>query len=167
MGDNPEENETGEAPPSYKEVKAAVEPEAEPEEPPQAKPKVKPKAKSKARPEAEEEPKPKALEEESKPRVAKPAKNDKVECADCGKKMNANTLRYKHVCTPPTGDEIQKEKPRKTRPPPEDKEPPVRRKRESYSPSTPRTKMLQYYREARIAQQEQKRARYRSWLGND
>ena len=105
MGDNPEENETG-APPSYEEVKAAVEPEAEPEEP--AKPKVKPKAKS--RPEAEE-PKPKALEEESKPRVAKPAKNDKVECADCGKKMNANTLRYKHVCKPPKSDEIQKEKP--------------------------------------------------------
>ena len=44
MGDNPEENETGEAPPSFEEVKAAVEPEAEPEEP--AKPKVKPKAKT-------------------------------------------------------------------------------------------------------------------------
>ena len=150
MGDNPEENETGEAPPSYEEVKAAVEPEAEPEEP--AKPKVKPKAK--ARPEAEE-PKPKALEEESKPRVAKPAKNDKVECADCGKKMNANTLRYKHVCKPPKSDEIQKEKPRKTRVSPR-----------AYSPSSPRAKMLRYYQEARLAQQEQKRARYRSWLGN-
>ena len=150
MGDNPEENETGEAPPSYEEVKAAVEPEAEPEEP--AKPKVKPKAKS--RPEAEE-PKPKAPEEESKPRVAKPAKNDKVECADCGKKMNANTLRYKHVCKPPKSDEIQKEKPRKTRASPH-----------AYSPSSPRAKMLRYYQEARLAQQEQKRARYRSWLGN-
>ena len=148
MGDNPEENETGEAPPSYEEVKAAVEPEAEPEEP--AKPKVKPKA----RPEAEE-PKPKALEEESKPRVAKPAKNDKVECADCGKKMNANTLRYKHVCKPPKSDEIQKEKPRKTRVSPR-----------AYSPSSPRVKMPRYYQEARLAQQEQKRARYRSWLGN-
>ena len=147
MGDNPEENETG-APPSYEEIKAAVEPEAEPEEP--AKPKVKPKA----RPEAEE-PKPKALEEESKPRVAKPAKNDKVECADCGKKMNANTLRYKHVCKPPKSDEIQKEKPRKTRVSPR-----------AYSPSSPRAKMLRYYQEARLAQQEQKRARYRSWLGN-
>ena len=156
MGDNPEEeNETGEAPPSYEEVKAAVEPEAEPKEPPQAKPKVKPKAKSKARPEAEEEPKPKALEEESKPRVAKPAKNDKVECADCGKKMNANTLRYKHMCKPPKSDEIQKEKPRKTRVSPR-----------AYSPSSPRAKMLRYYQEARLAQQEQKRARYRSWLGN-
>ena len=150
MGDNPEEeNETGKAPPSYEEVKAAVEPEAEPEEP--AKPKVKPKA----RPEAEEEPKPKALEEESKPRVAKPAKNDKVECADCGKRMNANTLRYKHVCKPPTSDEIQKEKPHKTRVSPR-----------AYSPTSPRAKMLRYYQEARLAQQEQKRARYRSWLGN-
>ena len=153
MEDNPEEeNETGEAPPSYEEVKAAVEPEAEPEaQPPKAKPKVKPKAK--ARPEAEE-PKPKALEE-SKPRVAKPAKNDKVECADCGKKMNANTLRYKHMCKPPKSDEIQKEKPRKTRVSPR-----------AYSPSSPRAKMLRYYQEARLAQQEQKRARYRSWLGN-
>ena len=101
------------------------------------------------------EPKPKALEEESKPRVAKPAKNDKVECADCGKKMNANTLRYKHVCKPPKSDEIQKEKPRKTRVSPR-----------AYSPSSPRAKMLRYYQEARLAQQEQKRARYRSWLGN-
>ena len=149
MGDNPEEeNETCEELPNYEEVKVAVEPEAEPEagEPPQAKPKVKPKAKSKARPEPEEE---------SKPRVAKPAKNDKVECADCGKKMNANTLRYKHVCKPPKSDEIQKEKPRKTRVSPR-----------AYSPSSPRAKMLRYYQEARLAQQEQKRARYRSWLGN-
>ena len=144
MGDNPEEeNETGEALPSYEEVKAAVEPEAEP---PKAKPKVKPKARPKARPEPEEE---------SKPRVAKPAKNDKVECADCGKKMNANTLRYKHVCKPPKSDDIQKEKPRKTRVSPR-----------AYSPSSPRAKMLRYYQEARLAQQEQKRARYRSWLGN-
>ena len=154
MGDN-----SGE---TYEEVKAAVEPE-EPEEPeaPEA-PKEPEEAEEPPKPKAKPKAKPK--EEESK-RVAKPGKNDKVECAGCGKQMNANTLRYKHVCKPPKGDEIQKEKPRKTRPPPEDKEP--RRKREAYSPSTPRTKMLHYYREARLAQQEQKQARYRSWLGND
>ena len=143
--------------------------EAEPEEAAQEEvPKAQPKRRAKkavieapeeplpAEPEpVHEEPKPKALEEESKPRVAKPAKNDKVECADCGKKMNANTLRYKHVCKPPKSDEIQKEKPRKTRVSPR-----------AYSPSSPRAKMLRYYQEARLAQQEQKRARYRSWLGN-
>ena len=157
MGDNPEEDKE-----TYEEVKAAVEPEEaeeapEAEEPPEPpKPKVKPKAKPK------------------EPKVAKPAKNDKVECADCGKTMSANTLRYKHVCKPPKSTEIQKEKPRKKvkQSEPESDEEPVqkesiRKKRESYSPSTPRTKMLQYYREARVAQQEQKRARYRSWLGND
>ena len=150
MGDNPEEEKE-----TYEE--AAVEPEEaqeapeaeEPPEPPE--PKVKPKAKPKA--------------------VAKPGKNDKVECADCGKTMNANTLRYKHVCKPPKSTEIQKEKPRKkVKQAEQSDEEPVReprKKREAYSPSTPRTKMLHYYREARIAQQEQKQARYRSWLGND
>ena len=104
--------------------------------------------------------KPKPKEEE--PRKAKPGKNDKVECADCGKTMSANTLRYKHVCKPPKSEEIQKEKPRKRA----EKKPSPQREPQ-YSPSTPRTKMVQYYREARIAQQEQKRARFRSWLGND
>ena len=145
MGDEAEEEKE-----TYEEVKAAVEPEeveeAEPEEPEDEPPK--PKAKPKAKP--KEEPR----------KVAKPGKNDKVECADCGKTMSANTLRYKHVCKPPKSDEIQKEKPRRQA----EKKPSPR---EQYSPSTPRTKMMHFYREARIAQQEQKRARYRSWLGND
>ena len=129
---------------TYEDVKATVaeveEPEVKPEEP------VVPKAKAKA----------KAKE------VAKPAKLDKVECADCGKTMTANALRYKHVCKPPKSEEIQREKPRKI------VKSPVKRKRSPhFSPSTPRTKMVQYYREARVAQEEQKRARYRGWLGND
>ena len=100
MGDEAEE--------TYEEVKAAVEPEeveeAEPEPP---KPKPRPKAR------------PKPKEEEAEPEPPKPkeprkaGKNDKVECADCGKTMSANTLRYKHVCKLPKSDEIQKEKPRR------------------------------------------------------
>ena len=146
MGDEAEDEKE-----TYEEVKAAVEPE-EPEEAEPEPPKPKPKAKPKA--------KPKPKEEEPEPRKA--GKNDKVECADCGKTMSANTLRYKHVCKAPKSEEIQQEKPRKRA----EKKPSPQREPQ-YSPSTPRTKMVQYYREAKIAQQEQKRARYRSWLGND
>ena len=140
MGDNSEDEKE-----TYEDVKATA---AEAEEPDEVKPEepVVPKAKSKA----------KAKE------VAKPAKLDRVECADCGKTMTANALRYKHVCKPPKSEEIQREKPRKI------VKSPVKRKRSPhFSPSTPRTKMVQYYREARVAQEEQKRARYRGWLGND
>ena len=100
----------------------------------------------------EEKPKSKAKQKpKAKPEPAKPGKNDKVECENCGKTMNANTLRYRHVCKPAKSEEIQKEKPRI---------------KPQYSPGSPRSKMLKYYREARIAQQDQKRQMYASWLGN-
>lgn len=143
---NEEEKET------YDEVKEAIDVpdpqddqgiEAQEEEKPKAK--AKPKAKPKVKP-------------EPKPEPARPGKNDKVECQDCGKTMNANTLRYRHTCKPPKSQEIQKEKPR---------EPQIKRNRDVDSPpESPRTKMVKYYREARVAQQSQKRAMYASWLGN-
>ncbi len=128
---------------TYEDVKATVAEEPEEQEPEEP---ILPKAKAKA----------KAKE------VAKPAKLDRVECADCGKTMTANALRYKHVCKPPKSEEIQREKPRRIV-----KSPVKRKKSPQFSPSTPRTKMVQYCREARVAQEEQKRARYRGWLGND
>ena len=144
MGDKSEDEKE-----TYEDVKATVaeveEPDVKPEEVKPEEPVV-PKTKAKA----------KAKE------AAKPAKLDKVECADCGKTMTANALRYKHVCKPPKSEEIQREKPRKIV-----KSPVKRKKSPHFSPSTPRTKMVQYYREARVAQEEQKRARYRGWLGND
>ena len=149
------EDQSGEKDESYEEVKASVT-EANPQDAQEEEEEPKPKAKPKAQPKV-------------KPEPAKPGKNDKVECENCGKTMNANTLRYRHVCKPAKSKEIQKERPRKA----------VKEQSESeasesprnvvrnVSPETPRTKMLQYYREARLAQQEEKRARYRSWLGND
>jgi hypothetical protein len=143
---------------SYEEVKASVT-EANPQD---------------AEEEEEEEPKPKAkpkAQPKAKPEPAKPGKNDKVECENCGKTMNANTLRYRHVCKPAKSKEIQKEKPRKRKAVKEQSESEAsespRNVVRNVSPETPRTRMLQYYREARLAQQEEKRARYRSWLGND
>jgi len=141
---------------TYEEVKTAVdvsesqdvEYEDEPKEEKEKEKEPKPKPKSK----------PKA---QSKEPVAKPGKNDKVECENCGKTMSANTLRYKHVCKPAKSEEIQKEKPRRV---PEPRPSDVRTR--SYSPESPRAKMVKYYREARLAQQSQKRAMYASWLGN-
>lgn len=143
---------------TYEEVKTAVdvsesqdvEYEDEPKEEKEKEPKPKPKSKPKAQPKAQ-----------SKEPVAKPGKNDKVECENCGKTMSANTLRYKHVCKPAKSEEIQKEKPRRV---PEPRPSEVRTR--SYSPESPRAKMVKYYREARLAQQSQKRAMYASWLGN-
>ena len=141
---------------TYDEVKEAIDvlDTQDDEEPQEEKPKSKAKAKSKVKPEPKSEPK-----SQPKPEPAKPGKNDKVECDQCGKTMNANTLRYRHVCKPPKSQEIQREKPRR--------EPQMKRNRDmDVSPESPRTKMVQYYREARIAQQDKKRAMYASWLGN-
>ena len=137
MEEEKEEKET------YEEVKDAVDvpdPEDAEEQP------EKPKAKAKANPKAKPKPEP-----------AKPSKNDKVECLDCGKTMNANTLRYRHTCKPPKSQEIVKEKPRPK---------PQAGKENINPPESPRSKMVKYYREARVQQQDQKRAMYASWLGN-
>ena len=169
MEDRPEETETVEE--TIGEIKEAIAEEAESVEPVEP-PKSKPRAVEKA---------------------AKPSKQDKIECQDCGKVMTANTLRYKHTCKPEKSKEIQKEAPRKretkrlAEPPTsksrkskstkkeytsgseseeeeEEEEKPKRTK--AYSPTSPRTKMVQYYREAKSAQIDAKRAKFRSWLGN-
>ena len=155
------EEERKEKEETYEEVKASVTDvpnpqDAQESEEPEA---PKPKAKGRGR-----QPKQARMEEPK----AKPAKSDKVECADCGKFMSANNLRYKHKCKPPKSEEIQKERPRKARKSddsPRDRSPasPEIRKRDR-SPDSPRAKMVKYYREARLAQQENKRARYRSWF---
>ena len=150
------EDEPGEKKETYDDVKAEV---AEPEAPEEHDVPEVPVPKAKAKPKAE----PKA--------VAKPSKQDKIECADCGKMMTANSLRYKHVCKVPKSDEIQKEKPRR-KPKPEssdedsDKENIPPKKAKIFSPTSPRQKMVDYYRQAKVAHLEAKRAKFRDWLGN-